>query len=355
MRGLAWRDVLRAERVALDAMRIDERITVETTDVDCDGHDDVLLRTPSAMALIDRAHSAGLIELSIPALARNLVDTVTRQREPYHRQLEGAVPDEEEATDAGIPGTTPLRVHQPRPPGDADEDPTLTGFQPRLLEAAQSAELARSLVTDARPRVAFVEHLIGPEVQLEDLQRGTYAEMGRGLRETPWQLISAERFGDDTVRAILFQDGRIEDLGGEKSVRVQKRYTLHREPALDFRVEINNRGHEVLRARLALELDFAPALAGDQFLVAGQDRRPVRAPCDMGEVQELRLECPDMTVHLVSRKAARLWSYPIETVHQEYSRMVLGHQGVCVVLVWPVELWGQEKTRFDVRLAVETA
>jgi hypothetical protein len=359
LRALAWRDVLRAEKVCLEAMRIEERISVENSDLDCDGNDDVILRTPSTMIVIDRAHSAGVIEWSISTMSRNLVDTLTRLPEPYHKQLQDAalaaeespttVDREDESTDAGV------LVGQPSPPGDADDEPTLGGIDRRTLEAAEQAELAKVLTQDVRPRVCFVEHLIGPEVTVQDLQRSNYAELGHGLRDGIWQLVSAERHGEDQVRALLHQDGHIEDLGGDKSVRMQKRYTLHREPMLDFRLEVTNRGHEVLRARLALELDLAPGPGGDAlYLVNGGERKAITSLGDSGEVQDLRLEATDLTLHVVLRKPARLWHYPIQTVHQDGARMVLGHQGVCLVLVWPIELWAQEKTRFDARIAVET-
>lgn len=353
LRALAWKDVLRAERVATDAMRLDERMSVETTDLDCDGNDDVVLRTPGAIAVIDRAHSGGLIELSIPGMGRNLLDTLTRQREPYHAQLPAPqdVPEEAE-TDAG------LMVD--------DDEPTMSGIEPRPSSRIQQ-ELSRALAHDRRPRVCFVEHLIGPEVTLRDLMRGSYQEIGRGLREAPWTLVTAERHGDGAVRALVYGEGTVDDFplvageapppdgGGEKLVRMDKRYTLHRDPMLDFRLEVSNRGHEVLRARLALELDLALAVGGElPVLVVGQERRSTTAEGDCGDVQDFRLEAGDATVHVALRKPARLWHYPIETVHQDGGTLVRGHQGVCIVLVWPVELWGQEKTRFDVRLAVES-
>lgn len=359
LRAAAWRDLLRAERVAAEAMRTDDRLAVETTDIDCDGNDDVVLRTPTSTVVIDRAHSAGVIEFSIASRARNLVDTMTRSPEAYHVDLLKGVPadDTDETTDTvHVHGSLARAAMQAaaahRPVGDEETTASVPSVQ---LDASRSRELVRSLVHDPRPRVCFVEHLIGSEVTVEHLQHSRYAELGKGLRDAPWQLVSAERHGEDALRAILFQDGHIEDLGGEKQVRMQKRYTLHREPMLDVRLDVVNRGHEVLRARLALELDLAPAAGGESlYLAHAGERRPLTRAGDAGEVQDVRVEASDLTVHVVLRKAARLWHYPIETVHRSGAELVLGQQGTCLVLVWPIELWGQEKARFDVRVAVET-
>lgn len=345
LRHLAWRDVLRAERVALDAMRVEDRFAMETTDVDCDGNDDVCLRTPGAILVIDRTHSAGVIELSIPSAARNLVDTLTRKPELYHAQITDLPEPDLDATEATEPPTK----------GEAADEPTLSGLGNRALETAEQRELARALATDKRPRVAFVEHLIGPDVTISDLQKGTFQSIGKGLKESPWTLVSAERHGEDAVRALLYGDGFIDDLGGERSVRIHKRYTVFREPVVDFRLEVLNRGHEALRTRLALELDLAPTANADTLKIITRDQNHAATSIgDLGDVDVFSLESPEMTVRIELKKPARLWHYPIETVHQDGPKMVLGHQGVCLVLVWPVELWGQEKLKFDVRLTVET-
>ncbi len=344
LRQLAWRDLLRAERVAMDAMRIDERVIVETTDVDCDGHDDIVLRTPGVVAVVDRVHSAGLIELSIPAIARNLVDTLTRKEEPYHAQLGGIEGDDFVTEDA------PTRAAD-----GLDDEATLGSVDKKWLEAVEMRELTRALAFDKQPRVSFVEHLIGPDVTVHDLQRGTFKPLAKGLREVPWTLVSAERHGEDSVRALLYGDGTIEEPGTEgHEIRVHKRYTVYREPMIDVRIEVLNRSHAPLRTRLALELDLAPAGSGDAlFLVAGKERRSATLVGDLGEREAVSLEAHDLALHLTCKRAARVWHYPIETVHQDGARLVKGHQGVCVVLVWPIELFAEEKIRFEVRLAAE--
>jgi hypothetical protein len=329
-RALAWRDVIRAERTASEAMRIDDRLVVETADLDGDGTEDVVLRTPSSTVLLDRARSAGLAEWSVHGVARNLCDTLTRRPEPYHEGLDRAL----------------------------DEDgPTASGLEDEVTDAplgGPNPALARALRVDPRPRVGCAEHLIGPEVTLDGLMRGAFARIGRGLGDRPWQLLSADKYGDDSLRALFSAEGTVEDLGGEKAVRLHKRYTLHREPMLDFRVEVTNLGHEALRCRLAVELDLTPSPGDPPWLVVHQDRRATTSPGDAGEVSELRLESADLTLHLVLRKAARLWHYPVETVHRDRGTLVKGFQAVCMVLVWPVELFTNEKAKFDLRLAVET-
>lgn len=331
-RALAWRDMLRAERVAMRGLGLAERVLVETPDIDLDGHEDVVLHTAGAAMVIDRVHSAGTIEWSLLDKARNLVGTITRQREPYHERLLSQEPTEE----------------ADRPTAAADEEPTLGGASIDI-EGAEKTEFASAIAYDARPRVAFVEHLVGPEVSVVDLQRGSFQELG-DLRTGPWTLVSADRHGEMSARATFAGEA---SLGGEeRHLRIHKRYTLHHDGRLDFKLEIANRGREALRCRLALELDFALSAGGmPPILQVGSERYATTQVGDAGEVMEAALQAEDLTLVIQMLRPARLWLYPIETVHRDGRRLVLGHQGTCIVLVWPVELFTQEKARFDVHLS----
>lgn len=342
LRALVWRDLLRAERVALEAIKAHERYGTETVDVDCDGVTDVILRTPSMTAVVDRARSAGLIELSVHALARNVVDTITRRDEQYHALLALDEPDDDFVTE-----DAPTQVAF-----DEDEEALMA----RALAASPSAEvrrLSKALVTDRGPRVCFSELLISGEVTVHDLHRSRPSLVGRGLTDGPWSLVTAGRHGEDAVRAQFYRDATVSDPAGERPIRVHKRYTLRKEPTLDVRIEVHNRAHDPLRARIAVEVDLGEPAPGQSFeLFTGDPRRSGRLVHDLGEHDRLSAEGGGLVLDLSTPRPARVWSYPIETVHHDGERMVVGHQGLCLVFVWPVELFGQEKAVYDLRLAV---
>lgn len=327
-RALAWRDVLRAEKVCNDALQVEERVLVETIDLDCDGTEDVVLRTRSATIVIDRVHTAGLVELSIGGVYRNVFDTLTRLREPYHDQLE--VTSDGEPTNPGV-----------------DDESTLSDA-PRILVGAERPEFRKAIAFDRAPRVAFVHHVIGPEVTVNDLWSGALGDLAPAFRDRPWELVSAERFGEGGARAAFELDGPV----GGRQVKIAKRYTLQSEPVLEARIELTNLDHDTLRARFAVELDFA--LTGGQSLpevVIGGRRISPGRPEDHGDAERFLLEGPDLSCEVVCKRPCRLWTYPIETVHRHQGAFEIGQQGVCVVLVWPIELFPQERARCDVRLA----
>lgn len=325
-RRRAWRDVLRAERVVLEALKAHQRLHVETDDVDFDGHDEVVLRTPTAAVVITPSQGAAVTELSVLAAARNLVDTVTRRREPYHDDLIDG-PDEVTATDATEP------YH-----GGAD-----------------GSALIESLAFDDQPRTSFCERLIQPEVEVWDFAAGRVQELIAGLGTAPWQVVDSDRRGNDAVEAIFARDVRIRDDAGEHKLTLHKKFRLRREPTLHYRLEVINRSHTPARARLAVEfnLDLGAERSRRNLVVAGR-RQPTIPPRDVGEVDSFRLEGPDTAVDIDIRPPGRLWCYPLRTVHRHAGDWQLGEQGTAFVVVWPIELWEQEKARFKIDVSVST-
>jgi hypothetical protein len=78
IRGRAWHDLLRAERVAHVALGSDRRLVAETADLGIRGQRDVLLRTAQLCCVVEPGQGAGLSELSLVEAGHNLVDVLTR-------------------------------------------------------------------------------------------------------------------------------------------------------------------------------------------------------------------------------------------------------------------------------------
>ncbi len=331
LRARTWRDLLRAEKVVSTALRRENRMSVETVDLDCDGIKEVVFRTPHLSAVVDPARGAAVTELSWYGPDRNLVNTMTRMPEPYHAVFaEGDLPDLEssETTDTEW---------------EDDEVPTALTRIPVELLAQAEAGLERAIGRDSRPRVSFIERMIGPEVTLSDIQRGTLHEVGRGAQDAVWELVTTERRGDEVLRAMFSTDVTLagED---EARVRLHKRYTVRRDPVIEVRVEAANRTHQAVRTRLTMELNLTLGPdASQQSLVIDGRTISLSEVGEIPEVDRLHLECSPHRATLEVHRPARLWHYPIRTFHRHRGHRVSAIQGVCLVLQWAVELWGRER------------
>jgi hypothetical protein len=132
LRARAWHDLLRAEGLAEAAAHIDRRLVAESIDLRTAGYEQVMLRTPAGLAVVDPRVGGGLTELCHLPSARNVVDCDDgeggAERAAFVERLEGELPPGphevlavERAADSavrtvlardGVLGGQPVRVHK---------------------------------------------------------------------------------------------------------------------------------------------------------------------------------------------------------------------------------------------------
>ncbi len=305
IRERAWRDVLRGEHTALAALGAADRLIVERADLDADGTEEILLYTPDVAAVV-APFGGALTELSPVGLARNLVDVADRVVEPYH---------------ATLPADDPRRA---------------------------------LLGTDRWPRSLFRDRFLEPGATPEQVVAGTAAERATGLADRLWEVVAAERHGTDAVRAILQRDATVADASGSVRVRVEKRYTL-RGRVISYREELTHRGREVLRVRHAVVLDlFLGGDASTWGVRVADQVGGAREPADRGTAEIVRLEAPGFAISLNLLQPARIWHFPIRTVHQSLGAWHTTVQGLSLWLVRDLAVEPGRKARFDGKLKIET-
>lgn len=330
VRALAWKDALRAEQTALSALGPTDRAVLERVDVDCDGQDELVMRSPELTLIVDPNRAAAATELSDHRGLRNWFDTPQRVEEPYHAALLAAAP--EEATQSSVVDTLG---------GDSEQD----------ADRATLRHLASILGADVAPRSSFSERFLGPRQTIRTLRAGTAGDRGEALASIPWVVDSAERMSDDTLRAVLSAQGIVATDEGARRVRAAKRYTLRRD-LLAFRYELDNLSTETLRTRLALSVDLAVSGDSNAWLEVDRERVPLESTRDCGQVESLTLVDGDRTVELRTLQPAHLWIYPVHTVHRHLGKWVAALQGVCLTWVHPLSLAPEEHRRLDLKLRV---
>ena len=101
LRRAVERHLIRAERT-LGGMRQDPP-TIRSVDLDFDGRSEIEINAPGVSAGLDPARGGSLIWWDLRAGCTNLVSTMQRHEEPFHRQLaqDGVTGQEPEQTDEG--------------------------------------------------------------------------------------------------------------------------------------------------------------------------------------------------------------------------------------------------------------
>jgi alpha-amylase len=309
LRNAIYRHLIEAD-LALDAAegKADARVEATVEDFNLDARNEVRLRNEALTAFIQPARGARLYELDVHAARVNLLATLDRRPEAYHRTI----------ADSAL--------------GRAGGDVPPSALQDVIFK---SPELDRLLVYDRHPRKAFLDHFLPMEATLEDaascgdLERGDFAcgaYLGKVEREPEAVVLDLERGG--------VADGH--------RIHVRKTYRLR---AGDPVLEVSYRLSELPRdrpLRFGVELNVA-SLAGradDRYfqMVDGRRLGTLSSRVDLSEASGLRLvdEWMPLAIDLTWTRPAGLWCFPVETVSQSEGGFEGVYQSSVVLPHWVV-------------------
>ncbi|MFA5369972.1 MAG: alpha-amylase/4-alpha-glucanotransferase domain-containing protein [Candidatus Omnitrophota bacterium] len=87
LRASLFKHLIEAERLLdiLEAKK-EPRLEIDEIDFDCDGENELIVSTSKNTIIIDNAHGGAVTEWSLKTKPLNIVNTLARRREPYHRK-----------------------------------------------------------------------------------------------------------------------------------------------------------------------------------------------------------------------------------------------------------------------------
>jgi 4-alpha-glucanotransferase len=88
LRASLYKHIIEAENI-LDQLEKKEcpRIEIQETDFDCDGEKELIINTGKNTVIVDKAEGACVAEWSLKARPLNIVNTLARRRECYHKNI----------------------------------------------------------------------------------------------------------------------------------------------------------------------------------------------------------------------------------------------------------------------------
>ncbi|MCB9745443.1 MAG: DUF1926 domain-containing protein [Alphaproteobacteria bacterium] len=357
LRHEAWAAIARIERRSAQVLQPDDQaVHFRIGDHDCDGLDEVLVRTPRISAMVDPEAGGGLIELTVGKLPGNVLNTLTRREEPMHQALRrfssspALVGEDDE--------TQPSPVKElPQVDDDTDEESQIMAI-PRARDA--DAELYDELFIDRVPRAAFQDHFLGGPVRAEALMSGQHDERG-DFWGADYKLESAETNDTGVCTVLLTREGVVREGTEERLVRVLKRFIFRPlDPGLRCRYEIVNRSRDPVSGLFAVELTLN--LDGRDpeacaLRVAGEAPHPADLPGGWRHAGQVELvdDRAGWAVSLSASRPGQIWHYPVRCVSRDGGRFVRRSQGTCILMAWELDLWGEERVKIDLDLRVDPA
>ncbi len=305
-------------------------------DLDRDGRTEILTSTPCFNAGVSVSGGA-LFDLSYKAVPLNMLWPVGRRPELEH---EGVL--------AGGVGRPTRRKSAAR----------------SSCVLALSKETRDRVRYDRYPRWSLLDHFLGADATAENFFQCRYPEAGDFVTGS-YEIVRVgyeRRAHKGEVH--LARNGHVGELNARElqPLRVEKTFVFDdRDPTLEVRYAITNRGPAPVQLTFAPELSFAWPVQGVGFASGAAGSGEVRhrfVLTDEGtimrgsidEASVLLLAVPGRQLEMSVRidRPAAWWWFPVETVSRRGHRLRLQNQGTVFLPRWELSLWGHETQCFGI-------
>jgi alpha-amylase len=285
----------------------------------------VRLASDKLIALLAPAAGGMLYELDVRSICHNLLATLARRPESYHRKVIA---------------------------GPSNSNGSVASIHDRVI--FKQAGLDQRLQYDPTPRKSLMDHFFDLGTTPEAVHRGEANELGDFVHSFYESKI---RRAADRIQVQLSRLGRV----GDVEVKITKGVTMAAgSPTLEIAYLLEGVPTDV-PLHFGVELNFAglPSGADDRYFHDTEGTRlgQLGKQLDLNEVTGLGLvdEWLGIDVGLKVNRPTSIWTFPIETVSQSEGGFELVHQSVCVIPHWLVRGDTSGKWSVTMQLAASTA
>ena len=275
-------------------------------DLNFDARQEIRLGNDRLTAFLAPAAGGMLYELDVRSICLNLLASIARRPEAYHRKV--------------------LR-------GANNGQGAAASIHDRVV--FKQAGLEQRLQYDVTPKKSLIDHFLPEHVSVESLARGEVGDLGdfaQGVYE------AKIRRAADKVQVQATRQGSV----NAREIRITKAVTLEAgSTTLDIAYQLEGLPPDQ-PVHFAIEFNFAalPSGADDRYFY--DDRNPklgqLGRVLDLKDAKQLGLvdEWLGIDVSLSANRPTNFFTYPIETVSQSEGGFELVHQSVCVQPHWVI-------------------
>lgn len=277
----------------------------EVVDFDKDGYSEILINTPE-ISLYLAPHQGGcLFELDHKRKNLNLLDTLARRSEGYHRKLLGL--DEEIGRD-----------------GKGEAKSIHEGIK------VKEEGLENYLIYDKYPRRTLLDHFLGPQTTLTEFGQIRYDELGDFITGSYKYALTRKGEG---IFVVLEREGKVKTGGRDLSLTLKKRIGVQRsETSIEIEYELSNISTHSFESLFGVEFNFVAGTEGRDNPVKSKKTKSF----ELGDKQS------GLKVILKFEKPADIWQFPVYTVSQSDEGFERIHQCTCLLPHWHLSLSGND-------------
>lgn len=326
LRNAVYRELITADNL-LDRAEGKTEPFVEAIadDFDFDARQEVQLTTDQLTCLLAPARGGRMYELDVRSIGHNLLATLARRPEAYHRKI--------------------LAGNQP-------SDAEVASIHDRIV--CKQEGLDQRLQYDRHMRKSLLDHFYAVDTTAGAVRSGEAAPLGDFV-EAPYQ--ARIRRNPGRVQIQLSRSGFVDGM----PVTITKGVTAEAgSSALEIAYLLEGLPSD-RTLHFAVEFNFAgmPTHADDRFFHRGDHEPlgPLHTELDLIDTPNLGLidEWLGLDVQLAVDRPTGWWSFPIETVSLSEGGFELVHQSVVIQPHWLVRGDAEGRWSTQLRLAVDTA
>ncbi|MFH1552238.1 MAG: alpha-amylase/4-alpha-glucanotransferase domain-containing protein [Candidatus Omnitrophota bacterium] len=328
LRRAIYGHLIKAER-AIDDLRHMGRFYCNAviSDIDADGSGEVILENRELSLQFSPAEGGALKELDSKKAACNLINSLARRKEAYHKKILDKI-EQQKHEDPGEVKT----IHDDIKTVDA-------GLKDRLNY-------------DWYGRYSLVDHFLGKDADIGTFSRCTYNEMGNFVKGAYAFEVKKSWKG---ITLAMEREGLV----GDSRIYLTKEVTLPRKKAsFTVRYAITNRGGGPVDLVFGPEFNVTmPDSDSDRYrLVAGSEKKgshlgdtAQREGVKKAEILDSREE---LSFKMTFSEECRLWHFPVRTVSQSEKAYELNYQSSALLPHLELKLESGEEKRFSVEISL---
>lgn len=327
LRNAVYNHLIAADNILDKAIEAGEsQIDATVEDFNFDARPEVRLTSNKLIAFLTPATGGQIYELDVRSICHNLLATLTRRPEAYHRKvLKGDHGD----------GSNVASIHD-----------RVTFKQDGLDQKVQYDHYARK---------TLIDHFFDGDATLEAARSGEIAECGDFIDDV---FETKLRRSPDRVQVLMTREGQ----ANGAAVKLTKGVTLAAgSSTLEIAYLLEDLPPEqTFHFGVEFNLAGLPAGVEDRFFYQGnsENRLGQLETClDLHDVDQLGLidQWLGLDVGWSTDRSAKLWTYPIETVSQSEGGFELVHQSVVLLPHWHVQGDATGRWAVTMKLHIDTS
>jgi len=328
LRSAIYHHLIKCEK-AIDPLKYGGKDFCEyiIRDIDGDGSPEVVLENRDIALYFDPSSGGILKELDSRDMCHNLMNTLSRRKEAYHRRI-----------------LEKIAANDSRPLEKCES----------IHDAIQVTDnkLSERLVYDRYGRHGLMDHFLDIGTDLRGFAEGDYAELGDFL-DKKYDF----RIDRDNKKIALILNGKGSARGAE--IEIMKKITVSRSSSriiVDY--IIKNKSAIRLDAFFAVEFNFVMPGANDPGYKIKCGRRKNSYNVDE-EIEEKNVKNMsiydsrgDMPVKMSFSRPARLWHFPVNTVSQSEKAYETNYQGSAFLPAWEIGMEKGSKLGLNIKIDI---